>query len=149
VHFGVALVLVTNRVRVHLDVETRYGTGPNPDQAFIISIDRTDIFDGQQYLEFLARPFQGQASHPTALGTLHELEIEFERNVSTKIDELIEKGDDPLAQRDRDAFLHDQETLRVLVARALQDLGIEVTEASGSKYQQAYSILKTPISPIK
>ena len=142
VYFDVALVLVSSRTRLHLNVMTRYGTGPNPDQAFIISIDRFDVFDGQPYLEFLARSSGWQTLRPPVLGTLYEIEIEFERNVSTKIDELIESGDDQRAQEDRNAFLQDQETLRLVVTRSLQNLGIDVIGVSASKYQRACQLLE-------
>ena len=135
--FNVALVLISARVRMHLDITTPYGSGPNPDQAFIISIDRVDVFDGEQYQEPPERALYEQTPRPPTLGTLHEVEIEFERNVSTRIDEIIQKGDDPEAERVRNAFLDDQQRIRLVVARALADAGFRVTDADRSKYQQA------------
>jgi len=60
--------LITKRKRFHLNIKTPWGTGPNPEQAFIISIDHSLV------------PKNGKE--------FNEVEIEFERNVSTKLEQL-------------------------------------------------------------
>jgi hypothetical protein len=60
--------LVTKRKRFHLNIRTPWGIGPNPEQAFIISVDHSIIpKNGDQF---------------------SEIEIEFERNVSTTFEQL-------------------------------------------------------------
>lgn len=140
--FGVVRVLISTRIRMHLNVTTRYGSGPNPDQAFIISIDRAEVFDGEEYQGFLARASDKKTSRPRPLGTLLELEIEFERNVSTRIDELIENGEGGEVEDARSAFLRDQQRIRGIVTRAIEALGGEEVGVSSSKYQQARGLAK-------
>lgn len=137
----VALVLISSRTRMHLTLPTSYGSGPNPDQAFIISIDRTDVYEGPGYLDFLELSSYRRTPRPVAIGSFVELEIEFERNTSTRIDELIEEEDDPGARLARDAFLADQLRIRRIITSALERLDVTVSAGDRSKYQRAQQML--------
>jgi hypothetical protein len=62
---------VTTRYRSHLNIETPWGTGPNPTHAFILTIDHT-VTDKMKF---------------------YEIEIEIERNVSTAMNSMIDSDD--------------------------------------------------------
>lgn len=137
------LVIVTTRMRSHLDIRTDYGSGPNPEQAWIVTLDRSDVFPGAPYMEFLARSWYEDGVRPAAAGTFIEVEIEFERNVSTRLDEVIEKGgeDARACEAIRDAFLSDQERIRRVVETSLAPVGIRLRGVDESKYQSARDCL--------
>ena len=63
--------ILIKRRRAHLTFKSPFGSGPNPEQVFIISIDS---FGSDQYLK----------------EKVVEIEIEFERNTSTIIGELVQ-----------------------------------------------------------
>lgn len=142
VFFDVELVVVSTRMRIHMDAKTCYGSGPNPEQAFIISVDRCDVFDGREYMKFLGRGWVETPPRPYALATFCEVEIEFERNISTVLDELIKSTEAPEHVEVRDAFLADQRYIKKIVIAALSDMGLSSHESQSSKYQQAYLCLK-------
>ncbi|MCB0329364.1 MAG: CotH kinase family protein [Bdellovibrionales bacterium] len=146
--FEPAVVLLTDRHRVHFHLPTPYGSGPNPDQAFIVSLDSSEIFRAAPYLEYLSEVRRGthDGGKPKAVGELLEIEVEFERNVSDVLDRQIleEKSESRrevlLAHREK--FLHDQKTIMAVIAQALAELDLEVLPASKSKYVQAMEALK-------
>ncbi len=134
-------VVITTRQRTHLEIQTPYGSGPNPTQAFIVSLDRSDVYEGGDYVRYLERVRRRKTPPPTPRGTFLEVEIEFERNVSTRIDEACAKGDDPLALRARDALHADQARIGRLVLAAFAAQGLRHTEKDASKYEQTCRIL--------
>lgn len=71
--------LETIRSRMHLIVKNPWGSGPNPDHAFIITLDRSRVKDvhikNDQYSK-------GEEK------TLLEIEIEMDRNTTTELDSL-------------------------------------------------------------
>ncbi len=115
--FEPELRILTKRQRQHLNMVTPWGSGPNPDQAFIISFDTSYVYDGDDLV-----------------GEFMEVEVEFERNVSEKLDNDILAGEDLGVIRD--AFLEDQKTIMSVIAER-----IEVVPASKSKYLQAYELI--------
>ena len=139
------LVLITERYRQHLNIPSEFGSGPNPEQAFIISLDKSDIYDAKGYLEFLKSKREGLKyfGKPQFYGSLLEIEIEFERNVSDVLDQRVEEAK-TLAKSEevkrleevRDAFLSDQQAIMQVVDEELIQEGIEVIPASKSKYVQ-------------
>ena len=135
------LVLVCQRMRMHLDMKTEFGSGPNPDQAFIISLDRSYVYDASSYLTYLERALYGDAQRPPYLATFDEIEIEFERNVSTVLDQRIRATGDLRLEQIYASFRRDQETLCGLIQEALRERSVSVTPASRSKYQKAFALL--------
>ncbi len=135
------LVLVCQRMRMHLDMKTEFGSGPNPDQAFIISLDRSYVYDADGYLTYLERALYGDAQRPPYVASFDEVEIEFERNVSTVLDQRIRATGDARLEQIYAAFRRDQETLCGLIQEALRNRSVSVTPASQSKYQKAFSLL--------
>lgn len=147
--FQPRLVLFTERYRQHLNILTPWGSGPNPEQAFIISLDRSDTYNGPEYLDYLrARKFGAKKiDPPPILGTLVEIEVEFERNVSDKLDQEIEVArraqDVETLERlkaARSAFLADQRHIMEVVQETFAEQGISVFPASKSKYAQAFEM---------
>jgi hypothetical protein len=66
------LILLTKRNRMHLNCKSPFGTGPNPEQMFIVTVDRVFCEKGCSRAQ---KPFV-------------EIEIERERNTSTLIDRV-------------------------------------------------------------
>jgi hypothetical protein len=143
------LVLITERYRQHLNIPSEFGSGPNPEQAYIISLDKSDIYDAKKYIEFLNAKREGlkYLDKPEVLGSLLEIEVEFERNVSDVLDRRIlsakTNGDtEKVIQLEaiRDAFLQDQQAIMQVVDEELLREGIEVVPASKSKYVQMVEV---------
>ena len=137
----VVLVAVSSRTRLHINMKTEYGSGPNPEQAFILSLDRTDVYDGQTYREYLEAARLGNIPRPRPVGTFYEMEIEFERNVSTRLDEVIAGQGSAAAGRLRDAFLEDQQRIRQIVEDLFADMDIRTSGGNRSKYERASALL--------
>ena len=142
------LVILTRRFRIHLNVNTPWGSGPNPDNAFIISMDFSEVL-GPEYLDYLLREkYRAQSIRPTARGNTYEMEIEFERNVSTvldkKIEELKDSDDkDELLRllRVRKAFLADQDYLEKIIRNYFSSAGINIIPLHKSKFNSACDVL--------
>jgi len=134
--FRPQVVLVTIRNRLHLSIPTNWGSGPNPEQAFIISIDELRVYDAPSNYDLTIGPM---------LGYGQELEIEFERNTSLELDNAISNSNG--AQQDnlikiREAFLADQKNILAQVQVAFNQIGLELNSVSKSKYQEARAIQK-------
>lgn len=70
--------VLTERYRTHLNIKNPWGTGPNPDHAFIITIDVVSgayLGAGGQKITNMSR-------------RLLEVEIEIDRNISTEVDRV-------------------------------------------------------------
>ncbi|MCB0317483.1 MAG: CotH kinase family protein [Bdellovibrionales bacterium] len=150
VEFRPEVVLLTERYRQHLNIHTPWGSGPNPDQSYIISVDRSHIFIATDYLDYLNARKQGvkDAVKPKRISCLTEIEVEFERNVSDKLDQAIsaaeKQGDKQEVQRLQkvlEAFFADQQTIMKVVQEYFSAKGIAVKPANKSKYEQAYEIV--------
>lgn len=137
----VVLVAVSSRTRLHINMKTEYGSGPNPEQAFILSLDRTDVYDGPTYKEYLEAARFGNIPRLRPVGTFYEMEIEFERNVSTRLDEVIADGGSAIAGRLRDAFLEDQQRIRQVVGDVFARMDIRTSAGNRSKYERASDLL--------
>lgn len=137
----VALVAVSSRTRLHINMKTEYGSGPNPEQAFILSLDRTDVYDGPEYRDYLEAAWLGNIPGLRAVGTFYEMEIEFERNASTRLDEVIADEGSAVATRLRDAFLEDQRRIRQVVGDVFAALDIRTSGGNRSKYERASDLL--------
>jgi len=143
-YFMPELVLITERQRQHLNIETPWGSGPNPQQAFIISLDKSKVYDAEEFMDFV---FYGEKM-PDEKEEFVEIEVEFERNVSEELDKKIKKaeesGDEVALEKltgARDAFLEDQKTIMKVIDEYFQKKGVEIVPAEKSKYVQAYELL--------
>jgi len=142
------LVTLTRRFRLHLNVNTPWGSGPNPENVFIVSLDLTQVY-GPEYIDFLLKSkYGGQKKLPKLKGHLKELEIEFERNVSTVLDKQIEHlketGDEKEIKRlsnIRRSFLSDQKYLEKIIKNHFSKIGINLTELHNSKYISSFDIV--------
>lgn len=147
--FKPSVVLVTRRMRSHFNIKSDWGSGPNPEQSYIISLDHAIVYDGPAYMNFLESKMLGdkELDVPAELGNLVEIELEFERNVSDVLDRKIreaeEKGDEEALKHligARDAFLKDQQTIMEVIKAHFAELGIDAFPASKSKYNQAVDL---------
>jgi hypothetical protein len=66
VEFKMKVESTTERYRSHLSIKSPWGVGPNPDQAFILTIDKTSFLNSSFF----------------------EIEIEIDRNIFTKVSEI-------------------------------------------------------------
>lgn len=153
VAFYPKLVLVTERYRQHLNIPSEYGSGPNPEQSFIISLDKSRVYEAKRYLKFLNDKKEGlkYARKPDSLGSLLEVEVEFERNVSDVLDRKIKEAtsDEERSKLSavRDAFLADQSVIMQVVDEELKGRGLDVVAADKSKYVQAYELAALSAAP--
>jgi|APSaa5957512535_1039671.scaffolds.fasta_scaffold16491_2 hypothetical protein len=139
-----AIALFSKRLRMHLNLKTAYGSGPNPTQAFIVTIDRSDVLGGSAYQEYLSSAWYlgADAPRPPILGTFLEVEIEFERNVSSRLDAKITLGGDPLAKPLRQALLADQLKIKSVILTAINRLRLKADDGKKSKYQTGNTITR-------
>lgn len=72
--------VLTIRDRIHLNLKHPWGSGPNPEQVFIITLDKSTL--GNTY------------GHVVPKVNLLEMEVEIERNSSTEIHKMMQLGDD-------------------------------------------------------
>ncbi|MCB0328831.1 MAG: CotH kinase family protein [Bdellovibrionales bacterium] len=139
-------VLVTERFRQHLNIPSDYGSGPNPEQSYIISLDKTRVYEAKRYLAYLKDEREGMKSarKPGSLGVLLEIEVEFERNVSDVLDKKIDAAENAAEKEHleavREAFLKDQSVIMQVVDEELKKVGLDVIPANSSKYVQAYDL---------
>lgn len=144
--FNPVLVFVTERTRQHLHIETPWGYGPNPTQAYIISFDTVSVYNADQYLSLIGSGRSISELQP--VGTIVELEVEFERNVSQNLDKEIQAaeklGDTDQAERlqkVRAAFLADQKNIIKTLADFLRDTHrLELTPQNQSKFGQSQGV---------
>jgi CotH kinase protein len=138
-------VVVTERRRQHLEIKTPWGTGPNPDQSFIITLDNSAIFDSGEYLRAVDQGEQGMKPDlPLEKGHLFELEMEFERNVSEGVVNALKAarsaGDSEEVKRlqqVQNAFIKDQEQIVAVIKEELASLGLAFEPVHKSKFVQS------------
>lgn len=139
------VVVVTERRRQHLEIKTPWGTGPNPDQSFIITLDNSAIFDPGEYLRTVEQGEQGMRPElPQERGHLFELEMEFERNVSEGVANALKaaqtsgNNEEVLRlQKVQSAFIKDQEQIVALIKKELASLGLAFEPVHKSKFVQS------------
>lgn len=138
-------VVVTERRRQHLEIKTPWGTGPNPDQSFIITLDNSAIYDSGEYLRAVEQGELGlKPELPQERGHLFELEMEFERNVSEGVVNALKaakaSGNNEEVQRlqqVQSAFIKDQEQLVAVIKEELASLGLAFEPVHKSKFVQS------------
>ncbi len=73
-----SMEVVTERYRTHLTIKSPWGIGPNPEHAFIITIDKA----------VAKRRSKNISNSNISLSQLLEIEVEIDRNISTEINRL-------------------------------------------------------------
>lgn len=137
--FEPRVAVVSERGRAHFQLKTPWGSGPNPDQAFIITIDKATIYPASSFIDFVhSSPNQKKKATLEPSGTLLEFEIEFERNVSVGV-----IGDKERLEAAHQAFLKDQEQILLSLKDGLAKYGYSLNPMSRSKYLQAIDILNS------
>lgn len=140
------LAIVSKRYRMHVNMVNPWGSGPNPDHTFIITLDR---FAGkrtpadlrwERQLNAVSRDlFSGEFTERL------EVEVEFERNTSSRLDDEIQslalagkqKQKDEL-EHVRSLFLRDQEMLVKIVTESLSQIGLKTFPVTESKYLSTF-----------
>jgi hypothetical protein len=150
--FEPSVVLVTTRYRQHLEIKSAFGSGPNPDQAYIITLDDTEVFEPKSFLAAVNLGWQDGAEKvviPQAKGRFFELEIEFERNVSDKLDQELAKATVD-TERERltatlNAFLNDQKEIVSSVSARMRKTGINLKPVFRSKYRNGLQYIEKKV----
>lgn len=149
--FKPSSVVLTNRYRQHLNIQTPWGSGPNPEQSYIISLDHSLIYRAEDYMRFLTARRLGNKKYPepAADAQIVEIEVEFERNVSDQLDRAIKEAvaanDTEKAKKlkeTRAAFLEDQKNIMNLITDYFAQQNIEVKPIGKSKYVQSMDLLE-------
>ncbi len=143
------LVVLTERFRQHLNIQSPWGSGPNPEQSYIISLDKSYIYDASTYMQYLRSAALGlKPDAPTEDASVIEIEIEFERNVSDVLDRKIRAAKEAgnteelkMLEGARAAFLADQETIMKVAQKSFAEQGIDLQPAQKSKYVQGFELL--------
>ena len=137
--FEPSLILLTRRVRLHLNLKNPWGSGPNPEQVFIISLDHSSIFEPKKYFDSIITPSKSPLA---SLGSFYEMEIEFERNTATKLDLQIEQETKRNSKLHsiRQSFLNDQKALKDLIISELSPHKLEIRPVGQSKYRSAVTL---------
>lgn len=137
--FEPRVAVVSERGRAHFQLKTPWGSGPNPDQAFIITIDKAAIYPASRFIDFIhSSPHQTKKTDLEPSGTLLEFEIEFERNVSVGV-----IGDKEKLEAAHQAFLQDQEQILHSLKEGLAKYGYSLNPMNRSKYLQALDIVNS------
>ena len=96
----------------------------------------------------LKSKYGNQKSIPKPQGNLREMEIEFERNVSTVLDEKIKKLKNKGSYEElsrltqiRNAFLNDQKLLKKIIRDYFTNIGIDLFPLKNSKYSSAFDLV--------
>ena len=137
------LFLLTERRRSHFNIMTKWGSGPNPEQSYIITLDISKIYPAS-YLDYL----DGKAKKPKLAGEMIEIETEFERNVSRELDKAMLKAleagnSNELAYLNsaREAFFHDQKVIMNTIIKYFAEKNISIVPNKKSKYKKAFEML--------
>lgn len=108
------LLVTSERWRTHLNLKHPFGSGPNPDQVFILTMDVSKVTD-----------LDTQITLPTQF---LELEVEIDRNTTTNLEKLLalESPDRPMAyiqsfsKKSLSALHHDLALIRDEAVKLLQ-----------------------------
>ena len=117
--YGTKLALLSERRRQHLMIPglriTPVG-GTFLENVFIVTIDSGFVYDADTLLAYIANP---TGAFPAALGSLFEVEVEYERDSSNNLDAMIEDPANAFRRTNlealRTAFMNDQQTLIQMV----------------------------------
>ncbi len=125
--------VITYRYRTHLDIKQPFGIGPNPYQAFILTIDYSIAYSlfSKKHAVF------------------YEIEIEPDRNISTTLDRLINSNKQTpvaitnrfFAHKVKQAFEQDLIQLKDIIKIALNSIGATLMPIS-YKYKRIVEALQ-------
>ncbi len=149
-HFAVLDI----RTRFHVLIKTPWGSGPMPDDAFIVTFDNFWYSKRQRRLLEVDH-HGGRRGRLRAINNVFreggaEIEFEFERNVSSKLDEILSaEGSDRKVLQARDAFLKDLTTIKDATIRSLAARSIEAEGMNVSKIRQVSRRWDSVVSKIE
>ena len=103
--------VTTRRARLHFNMKNPWGSGPNPDQVFIVSLDQVEANR------------KGEGFLPVSFV---EIEVEIDRNILTQLERMAKLATDAdedrigfaaqeFSQQTLKAALHDQDQLKSLI----------------------------------
>jgi len=143
-NWGLELVLNSTWTEMNIGIKTPDRPGPKQDWTFILSIIRTDVSDGAEYLKFLQRSWyeDNYIPRPQVLGTYFEIDIEFNRVFSSQQAKYISDNSIPLEKSLRQALQDDQMAIMGIVKGRLLQLEAKTVDGDKNKYQTAYQLTR-------
>lgn len=145
-HLRAQMAILDVRTRNHLLIKTPWGTGPMPDDAYIISLDE---FWYSQYARQLFRKMAlGDDLPNVGLDRLFrpagaEIELEFERNVAMGVRQIASGPSRYDAKHVEDKFMSDLDLLKSYLTDGLNRRGFTVEGKNQSKLKQVLNRVKT------
>lgn len=122
------IIIKTLRRRFHLNIKNNWGSGPNPNQAFIITFDSF----GFQTYKTLSSAFIERYNGPN-----FEIEVEFERNTSSKIN----TDGSGYAKEIRSNFRDDQDKITKTLREVLRTEKYNLDKKNINKYGKSLEVL--------
>ncbi|MCC6953498.1 MAG: hypothetical protein IT290_05225, partial [Deltaproteobacteria bacterium] len=126
---------------------TPWGSGPNPDQAFIVTIDESIGYAYEDFAKCAASRSCGrEGRNLKPLREMIELEIEFERNVSTEVEKMTKDGNVRGAKSIEEvnkAFENDQRVLKNSISSWLSAKNVDVVLADTNKLESMMGTTQT------
>ena len=117
------VVIKTLRRRFHINLKNKWGNGPNPNQAYIITIDSFRY----QNFENISKVYLDEYSK-----SFYEVEIEFERNTST----ILALDTSPDAKIAKVYFKNDHDMIRKNLLETLVENSVNLSGENLSKYKK-------------
>jgi hypothetical protein len=104
---SVAARIVTERTRFHINKKTPFGSGDNPDNAILVTLDRSKIYGDDRY--------------QNELGGFSEVEVDFERNTFHRLFDSAYAGGQDSLKPVIASFEEDQATVKDLIVSVLKE----------------------------
>lgn len=123
-HLVPRYIIKTARRRFHLNIKNKWGSGPNPHQAFIITVDHFSYKPFLSIIDGFKNNFKKE---------FFEIEVEFERNTSTKLLEDTR----PYVKSVISAFRNDQAVMFKTLKDILLQSHVKMNKTS-SKLKRVY-----------
>lgn len=122
--------IVTERTRFHINKKTPFGSGDNPDNAILVTLDRSRIYSDGEYRN--------------EVGDFSEVEVDFERNTFHRLFDAVYRGGDVSLQPIITSFEKDQSTVKELITNVLRENGYQILspEESSTKYLKSLEYLQ-------
>jgi hypothetical protein len=129
------IMIVSRRHRFHLNLVTPWGSGPNPTNTFIITIDR---FKGLTIDSSFKWEYELKKQNLSHQEELIEIEVEFERNTSTMLEQelqkqVLNKNEIQKIKAIQNLFFADHEKLATEIIKHLELDGYILTPKNKSK----------------
>lgn len=161
-----SVIVVTVRRRSHIDITTNFGkvssklgmgAASNANQAILLTLDTSYVFSpsllevcnfadmARKRRSLTKRLVKRLKNSVKCLGHFSELEVEFERNVSSAVDYEASRSENTSnlnrLNKIKSAFFKDVKTASGIVKDTLNQIGLDIKKSKVSKYRKSLNIL--------